>query len=286
MRTILLLGTTALLLGGCALPVPLQIASWALDGISVLVTKKSVTDHGISLIAEKDCAIWRGVVEGQLCRDEIEPDVLVAENVGKPVLGAGFTANPTKRPAVATAPVSSHTPPAQQVVADQRKAGVKFSHAMSRIEPPETSVPASAPELSETAENRVMVPVAVRVEPVPQPVKLAKWNPPTEPKYLDPEPTKGIYFVIGSFRNHDNAARLSTRHKDLTTTVIMAKLGNKNIYRVVVGPVQDGKEKTVHKILRHAGLVDTWAMRVNPDDWTISDLQPSRSGGEVARLTR
>ena len=58
-----------LFLSGCALPVPLQIASWALDGLSVLTTQKSVADHAISLVAEKDCAIWRGLTEGEVCRD-------------------------------------------------------------------------------------------------------------------------------------------------------------------------------------------------------------------------
>jgi len=43
---------------------PLQVASWALDGISYIMTEKSVTDHGISVVAQKDCAVWRGVTAG------------------------------------------------------------------------------------------------------------------------------------------------------------------------------------------------------------------------------
>lgn len=72
-----------LLLSGCAaLPVPVQIASWALDGISVIATQKSITDHGISIVADQDCAVWRGLTDGQLCRvhqdDSIESEVLTA----------------------------------------------------------------------------------------------------------------------------------------------------------------------------------------------------------------
>ena len=49
------------------MPMPFQIASWALDGISYIATDKSVTDHGISMVAQKDCALLR-VVQGQeLC---------------------------------------------------------------------------------------------------------------------------------------------------------------------------------------------------------------------------
>ena len=58
-----------LLLGGCALPVSFQIASLALDGLSFLVTQKSIADHGISMVARQDCALWRGVVEGTVCRE-------------------------------------------------------------------------------------------------------------------------------------------------------------------------------------------------------------------------
>ena len=48
------LGAGALLVTGCAVPVPLQVASWALDGISIITTEKSVTDHGISIVAQQD----------------------------------------------------------------------------------------------------------------------------------------------------------------------------------------------------------------------------------------
>ena len=73
-----LLGGGALLVAGCAVPVPLQIASWALDGISYLTTEKSVSDHGLSLVAQSDCAIWRGVTEGELCRswNDEEPTLI------------------------------------------------------------------------------------------------------------------------------------------------------------------------------------------------------------------
>lgn len=68
-KRILLLACT-LLLGGCALPVPVQIASWAVDGLLYITTEKSMADHGVSLVAQKDCAMLRVVTEGALCRDD------------------------------------------------------------------------------------------------------------------------------------------------------------------------------------------------------------------------
>ena len=68
MRTVVALGITVLAVGGCAaLPLPVQITSWALDGFSYIVSKKSVTDHGLSVALQKDCALWRGLTDGQIC---------------------------------------------------------------------------------------------------------------------------------------------------------------------------------------------------------------------------
>jgi len=63
------------MLGGCmALPVPVQMASFALDGISMIATEKSLTDHGLSLLADQDCAVWRGFTEGEICQTTTDGD--------------------------------------------------------------------------------------------------------------------------------------------------------------------------------------------------------------------
>lgn len=57
----------SMLVSGCALPVPVQVASWALDGISYLATNKSMTDHGISAVVGQDCALLRAVNGTDIC---------------------------------------------------------------------------------------------------------------------------------------------------------------------------------------------------------------------------
>ena len=70
----------ALMLGGCALPVPLQVASWALDGLLFITTEKTMADHGVSIAVQRDCAMLRVVTEGAFCRDYIgETTVAVLE---------------------------------------------------------------------------------------------------------------------------------------------------------------------------------------------------------------
>ncbi len=72
----LALGALLTLLGGCAIPPAIAIASYVIDVGSFVATGKTATDHGISALAQQDCALMR-VFEGQLCRDD--PDYQLAD---------------------------------------------------------------------------------------------------------------------------------------------------------------------------------------------------------------
>jgi hypothetical protein len=65
-------------LGGCAMPVGVQVASWAIDGISMIATKKSMTDHGISLVTQQDCALWRVVRQENICVENEDAATAIA----------------------------------------------------------------------------------------------------------------------------------------------------------------------------------------------------------------
>lgn len=58
---------TAVALSGCALPPAISIASLAFDLASYSATGKTVTDHGLSMVFQKDCALLRGLEEGEVC---------------------------------------------------------------------------------------------------------------------------------------------------------------------------------------------------------------------------
>ena len=73
-----------MLLSGCALPVPIQIASWALDGISMLATQKSLTDHGISAVTQKDCALWRGLKGDDVCSEVDDVETIAIASAEQP----------------------------------------------------------------------------------------------------------------------------------------------------------------------------------------------------------
>lgn len=56
-------------LAGCTLPPPVTVASLALDVASFSATGKTVTDHGLSLAFDRDCALLYVLLEGDVCRD-------------------------------------------------------------------------------------------------------------------------------------------------------------------------------------------------------------------------
>ncbi len=62
----------AVLLSGCGLPPAISIISYALDGISYLASGKSVSDHALSVVTERDCALFRAVMGTPICRDNVE----------------------------------------------------------------------------------------------------------------------------------------------------------------------------------------------------------------------
>jgi hypothetical protein len=59
-----LLVLAPLLLSGCGIPPAITIASYIINGVSYAATGKSVSDHGISAVAGRDCATWR-VIKGE-----------------------------------------------------------------------------------------------------------------------------------------------------------------------------------------------------------------------------
>lgn len=76
-------------LGACALPMPLQVASLIADGFSLVTTNKTVADHGVSAMMEKDCSFMRGMQEGSLCRENDGVLVAAVAVEDEPVLAAG-----------------------------------------------------------------------------------------------------------------------------------------------------------------------------------------------------
>ncbi len=62
----LLFAAAAVALSGCGIPPVISVASLALDFASYGATGKTVADHGLSAVLQKDCVLLRGL-DGQVC---------------------------------------------------------------------------------------------------------------------------------------------------------------------------------------------------------------------------
>lgn len=99
-----LAGLLTLQLGACVLPLPLTIASTAIDIVLTVATGKSKSDYLLSFVMQQDCAMFR-IIEGEeICLAEPEeipnaiPDGLYARVVdpltGEAAVGQVIKAQP------------------------------------------------------------------------------------------------------------------------------------------------------------------------------------------------
>lgn len=65
-----------LLLSACGGPVELTVVKLAGDLISYVTTGKSTTDHAVSVVADRDCALHRPLFSDDVCKDD---DTILAE---------------------------------------------------------------------------------------------------------------------------------------------------------------------------------------------------------------
>ena len=118
------------------------------------------------------------------------------------------------------------------------------------------------------------------------PTKKNKVSAETAPPQPETLTEKGVYLVIGVFRDLSNARRLQKRFNDFAPKVINAKSKNKKRFNVVVGPMKKGEKKVVHRLIRAAGIKGAWEMRFTPDPRIggilKSDLRTSKTHSQTS----
>jgi len=198
MRKSLILIGLPLLLGGCGLPPALTAASWALDGVSYLVSGKSVTDHAISEVAAQDCALFRVVQERAICEDyEIDG------NDGVTLTAAALS-----------------------------------SDSVPLVRPPEISRIATGfgpgtIEGDQASSVAAFVPVAMRWQEIDEVTGRADGTSSKGPK-ARPADLAAPFAVIGSFADPDNATGLRDRHTALHAEIRTFEASGTIWHRVVV----------------------------------------------------
>jgi hypothetical protein len=125
-----------LLVGGCA-AAAVSAVSYGADGVSLVDSGKTTTDHFASMVSKKDCALWRFFRNQRVCHEREagkDPYKVDYDSVERqpsedgvaytPPLRASADAPPTSwtadaypKPAAAPAPAPAPTPAAEPVAA-------------------------------------------------------------------------------------------------------------------------------------------------------------------------
>ncbi len=307
MKRVAVLGASVLLLGGCALPVPVQIASWALDGISYLATEKSVADHGLSMVAQQDCAVLRGLLsQGEFCRDFKDSTTVLVDN------GSGESTSDSrlglvKNGGTEVASLSEIESLANfETASGGENSDVKAGSgaAPTRYDTDSAAIAWPLDLVEYPLEINVIKKPAAEVSAPDEfafsfRLAIDEWQAQASAmavKEMSPmaeqsdskvgEPASGLYFVIGSFRQHKNARDLRQQFQALTPSVLSAELKHGTVYRVVVGPFGQGEAKEVHRSIFKAGISDSWAIRVEPGQWSMAMVDPpALKAGAVAQVS-
>lgn len=236
--------------GGCALPVGVQVAIFALDGFTLMATQKTIADHGISAASGQDCALYRVVTaregEGGVCRDS-DSGTALAENSGASA-DDGF------------APVIFSDPEADLEYAAAEAAGVIEERRAA-----DALIAAAAPE--SVTPDVVTPDTAAPAEALAENAAVADTEDAAGAKLREAEITDGRYIVIGTFRTMINAEQLALKRRAFEPRVLVTELRSGSLYRVVIGPYEEGKRRTLTRELAKAGMFDVWAMGVIALDW-------------------
>lgn len=266
---------TPLLLGACGLPVGVQIASLIADGISVLTTDKTLTDHGISAVTQQDCALWRGVEGDNICRESDTDDT-----VKTALADAGADASPVldargdlplaegDKPTAELPPQSVAPPTAAPATTPTAPQPILISE--KRVVVPAPRKPTGADGLSPPPldEDKMILgaPKSPRAPAEPMQLASLKARPamaaivPAKATGGNGERPKRTYFIVASYHRQADAERFSGKHAALKASVLQGTAKGRTVYRVAVGPVADGARTQTRRDLKRSGFKDTWKL--------------------------
>lgn len=238
------------ILAGCGAPLAVQVASLFADGISLVTTDKTLTDHGLSAIAGKDCAVWRGVKGEEICLDENEDALVVAET---------DASHPPTTPEEDEKNIvfsDSYFPAGD----DEKPAEpLQPKNDIARIgwEDPDEQPVKTAPFSPVVTSTPLL--------PPPSPIVTSSVDePPSEPEIQAPtEILGGTFYVIASFRGRAAAQRYSNKQARWKAQVFEGTASGRTVFRVAIGPVGKKEMRITHGKLIESGFKDAWALKIN-----------------------
>jgi hypothetical protein len=279
MRIRFLVVLLPLFLAGCGLPPAIVAASYVADGLLLVTTGKSSTDHALSFATGEDCAMWR-VVEGEAICSELTPeggsqialekaDDLPADTPAPEPGGASpgqvaaaprgaITSETLPPPSVATGPndtpetIGTLRPEDRVAATDHDRLGTPAATAAPASLLPANATPAAGPVAPLAMPQDAPRLVAVADPAAPPFLTAAGAATPTLPA--------GHYFVLASYRERGNAERHLARLDGLSAHIMPAEVDGIAYYRVLAGPFAPGQRAGAEAELAQAGMADHWPL--------------------------
>jgi len=269
-------------LSGCALPPAIVIASYAADGVLLMTSGKTSTDHFLSMVEKRDCAVWRVVKNEPVCQefadgkdpyeDWREPGEV---QVAVESTDAGFTANlnddmrkrdqamhdaqiakqqKAERIQIAQAGMGQPVTSGRDIVGPANRT---MSDVSSAPLPAITTAPAPANPPAQLTSPAVQsapppsAPIVATPAPVAKPAPVAS---------TAKAPTKAAktYVVIGSYKVEENAKRVARQHQSLKPAMQTVTVRGERYVRVVAGPYTANEAAAVKLRLKSQGAPDAF----------------------------
>lgn len=269
-------------LSGCALPPAIAIASYAADGVLLMTSGKTSTDHLLSMAEKRDCAVWRVVKNEPIChefadgkdpyddwRDPGEVQVAVEST------DAGFTASLNddmrkRDQAIRDAQIAKQQK-AERIQIAQAGIGQPVTSARDIVGPANRTMsdvtsaplPTIAPAPAPASQPVQLTPPAAQAAPAPSAPVVATPAPVAKPAAVAsaakaPAKASKTYVVIGSYKVEENAKRVARQHQALKPAMQAVTVRGERYTRVVAGPYSAAEAAAVKQRLQSQGAPDAF----------------------------
>ncbi len=263
-----------LLIAGCGISPVVEVAYYGLQGLSLAASGRSVGDHAISAMLDKDCAVFRLVKGEAVCREPKEDEVPVSVAIARALKE---DASAPRVVADADDPESGeNTEGAERTIASAATLDpMMVPRSMSDDVPAVAGIAAvenaTAPRTAAFSKPPPrQVAAAVTVRPLSAPETAAPgrqrtgWEA-TVALAERPDRVPGIrVLVLGSYLTRLRARRAARQWPSIATTVVSARIRGKTYYRVVTGPVGLAGIADERARLKSHGVPEFWTAKICP----------------------
>ena len=256
----------------CSIPTPLTVVTFAFDGVSMMVSGKTLGDHALSAVANEDCAMWRVLKDRPICRDPETPDaVLAAVPVVDEPSPAAQELDEAEIAITEAVPetmdtyqgtyietVSASRPQREAVALAANEANEDIVATPREATPREMTVIAEATPM-EMATHREATPMEMTViaEATPMEMAVIAALAPAAAK-----PTARHFVILGSYLKEANAKDAMMRGRDFAPRMVRVRVRGKLFHRVVSGPYARDAISTLRKTLAGEGFRQNWTAKL------------------------